>query len=307
MATAAQFAANRRNAEKSTGPRTPEGKARVAQNAVTLGLYGRYDNFPADTKAQDIAIAQALLNNLAPSGPLEESLAAEILRACRRLDRCAQADYQIATGPVNDLCDYRQPGIDRARVAAERSRDRAIAQLRRLQTERALRETYSKGDLPELPSLAEQSQVLRGLPGDRLWQLLTGTAADDYEHERIVRRELSECELDLAQLKLHEQAIANADRAGSGPKPDNLEGARRGTCSPETANSKIAEQSQFSRLPETQDEPTRPQSPATAPGTLIETPVIPRGAPCPCGSGLKYKRCCGRFVAPVLAGIALSG
>ncbi len=28
---------------------------------------------------------------------------------------------------------------------------------------------------------------------------------------------------------------------------------------------------------------------------------IPRGAPCPCGSGAKYKRCCGTNAPPVLA------
>jgi uncharacterized protein YchJ len=28
---------------------------------------------------------------------------------------------------------------------------------------------------------------------------------------------------------------------------------------------------------------------------------MPRNAPCPCGSGLKYKRCCGRHAPPVLS------
>jgi hypothetical protein len=32
--------------------------------------------------------------------------------------------------------------------------------------------------------------------------------------------------------------------------------------------------------------------------------LIPRGAPCPCKSGQKYKRCCGRNAAPVLFGKA---
>ena len=36
MATEAQIEANRANAQKSTGPRTPEGKAAVAQNAQQL-------------------------------------------------------------------------------------------------------------------------------------------------------------------------------------------------------------------------------------------------------------------------------
>ena len=35
MASPAQIRANRKNAQKSTGPRTEEGKARVSQNAVT--------------------------------------------------------------------------------------------------------------------------------------------------------------------------------------------------------------------------------------------------------------------------------
>ena len=34
MATDAQIQANRENAKKSTGPRTPEGKARVSKNAL---------------------------------------------------------------------------------------------------------------------------------------------------------------------------------------------------------------------------------------------------------------------------------
>lgn len=41
MATKAQIEANRRNARKSTGPRTARGKAAVSQNALRHGLFAR--------------------------------------------------------------------------------------------------------------------------------------------------------------------------------------------------------------------------------------------------------------------------
>ncbi|MBN1506445.1 MAG: hypothetical protein JW955_06345 [Sedimentisphaerales bacterium] len=40
MTMEAQIAANRANAQKSTGPRTKTGKAIVPQNAVKHGLFG---------------------------------------------------------------------------------------------------------------------------------------------------------------------------------------------------------------------------------------------------------------------------
>jgi hypothetical protein len=37
--SAKKLAANRANAKKSTGPRTPEGKRRSSKNAVTHGMF----------------------------------------------------------------------------------------------------------------------------------------------------------------------------------------------------------------------------------------------------------------------------
>jgi len=39
MSTKAQIKANRQNAQKSTGPRTAEGKAAVSKNVVKHGLF----------------------------------------------------------------------------------------------------------------------------------------------------------------------------------------------------------------------------------------------------------------------------
>ena len=43
MSTQPQILANRLNAQKSTGPQTPQGKAVVSQNALKHGLSARRD------------------------------------------------------------------------------------------------------------------------------------------------------------------------------------------------------------------------------------------------------------------------
>jgi len=58
MASAAQTSANRLNAQKSTGPRTPEGKAVVSQNAVKHGLLAQQVVLLQFEKVQSFRFAQ---------------------------------------------------------------------------------------------------------------------------------------------------------------------------------------------------------------------------------------------------------
>lgn len=51
------------------------------------------------------------------------------------------------------------------------------------------------------------------------------------------------------------------------------------------------------------EKPLSLHAPSALPTPPLSAPVAestPRSAPCPCGSGLKYKRCCGRGSTPVL-------
>ena len=48
MTSQAQTKANQKNARKSTGPKTPAGKARVSQNALTHGIYAAIPLLPGE-------------------------------------------------------------------------------------------------------------------------------------------------------------------------------------------------------------------------------------------------------------------
>jgi hypothetical protein len=61
MASDAQIAANRRNAQRSTGPRTPEGKAAVRLNALSHGLSARAVLLPGEDPTELHLICERLL------------------------------------------------------------------------------------------------------------------------------------------------------------------------------------------------------------------------------------------------------
>jgi hypothetical protein len=89
MTSEAQTAANRHNAQQSTGPRSPEARARVSQNSVTLGLFAARDIVRPDEQSEYDELRAALEDELLPATVMERTLAMEILHAKWRLRRCA--------------------------------------------------------------------------------------------------------------------------------------------------------------------------------------------------------------------------
>lgn len=87
MTTEAQITANRNNAQTSTGPRTPEGKAKVAQNAVKHGLLAREAVVTGEDMDQFDLFRNELRADLAPVGLVESLLAERIVGLFWRLQR----------------------------------------------------------------------------------------------------------------------------------------------------------------------------------------------------------------------------
>jgi len=79
MSSESQILANRLNARKSTGPKTPQGKALVAQNALKHGLSARRDVITAESQADFDLHRDTLLAELDPQTPMESFLADRIV------------------------------------------------------------------------------------------------------------------------------------------------------------------------------------------------------------------------------------
>ena len=90
MTTEAQIATNRLNAQKSTGPRTAEGKAAVAQNAVKHGLRAQAVVLPGEEPDQYGRYHQEMMDQLHPEGLQETDLAERIVGLTWRLRRAGR-------------------------------------------------------------------------------------------------------------------------------------------------------------------------------------------------------------------------
>ncbi len=94
MSTKAQILANRRNAQKSTGPRTSEGKAAVSHNAVKHGLSARQAIISSESQAEFDLYRDRMLSELAPATPMESMLAERIVTLSWRLKRAGRIQNQ---------------------------------------------------------------------------------------------------------------------------------------------------------------------------------------------------------------------
>ena len=87
MATQAQIIANRRNAQRSTGPLTPSGKAVASQNSLKHALLARRNIITTESQEEFDHHRDALLKELNPQTPMESMLADRIVSLSWRLKR----------------------------------------------------------------------------------------------------------------------------------------------------------------------------------------------------------------------------
>jgi hypothetical protein len=152
MASEAQIAANRLNAQKSTGPKTAAGKAAVARSSLWHGLTAAslvvFDEDEADFDTFHTWLGQ----DFEPSGTLECSLVERIAVLSWRLRRVAKAEAALINktarcksgfpvppdqaeapeadaGTIFDRAAQKISALSRHEATIERALNRAIALL----------------------------------------------------------------------------------------------------------------------------------------------------------------------------------
>lgn len=87
MATDKQIAANRRNAQRSTGPKTESGKAHSSRNAVVHGITAKRLLIEGESPEDYAALKAGIWEEFEIVGPLEEEVANRLVSMMFRLRR----------------------------------------------------------------------------------------------------------------------------------------------------------------------------------------------------------------------------
>lgn len=120
MTSQKQIEANRQNALKSTGPKTPEGKAVASKNAIKHGLRARHTVIDGESWIEFNEFRNELIRHLTPVGFPEQLLADRLIAAFWRLRRVAQIEIELfdylqqpKPTPTTDSCnnDTQKPAL----------------------------------------------------------------------------------------------------------------------------------------------------------------------------------------------------
>jgi hypothetical protein len=159
MATLKQIEANRRNAQLSTGPRTPEGKAVVSLNSLRHGLRARTVVLPGEDCQEFLRLCDDLEAQWQPATRAELFYLEQMAVSQWKLTRMevGEADiYREATSAKTQI-----PLLDRlwqAQSRMERSYAKAHRELERIQTSRTTQAQQPQGDLSSVAAPSEEPQ-----------------------------------------------------------------------------------------------------------------------------------------------------
>jgi hypothetical protein len=134
--------ANRQNAQHSTGPKTPEGKAKSSQNSITHGIFTKQflNGAAPETIAEVEALAAGIQEHYQPVGMVEEILVQKIVVETARYGRILGLEQQ-ELARRHAFFGAAVDRVGRYTTSTSRGLFRTIEELERIQAVRKARET----------------------------------------------------------------------------------------------------------------------------------------------------------------------
>ncbi len=127
MATEQQIEANRQNALKSTGPRTPEGREASSQNALKHGLCAKKNVIKTENQDEFDIFRDNMLADLSPVGAMEEMLAERIVSLSWRLKRAEHFQNAVVDALIEHGLHGASSGFGWNSENRERAQKEALA------------------------------------------------------------------------------------------------------------------------------------------------------------------------------------
>ncbi len=102
LLTEKRIAANRANSALSTGPKTPEGKARSSQNATRHGLLAAIVTIKPENKAAFESTVQSFVDRIKPADTVETDLVYQLAAASWRIRRALALESKMMDAAMDD-------------------------------------------------------------------------------------------------------------------------------------------------------------------------------------------------------------
>jgi len=163
MSSLAQTLANQANAQLSTGPRTPEGKAKSSANSTKEGFLAKTPVVAPEEEDAFAEYSDSLFDDTHPEGALEFEFFDRLLTYGWNLRRARAAESRLLAtiDLAEEIESARLLRVARYRRDLERSHDRALRELRHLQTQRAVLLQQHNNVIAEISSITPLADLAR--------------------------------------------------------------------------------------------------------------------------------------------------
>ena len=224
MSSDKQIAANRLNAQQSTGPRTPAGKAKVSANALRHGLTAHDVVLPNENADDFESFREGLLTNLDPQGDLESLLAEKIVADAWRHRRVPIFEAILYKHGCKEL--RMRQAAEAVRQYESTAKDRVLASLEHKKVAARDRQAHADAEQRFAHAQAEVDDPAFAVP--RVSQFSPEPFLNLWRHEAALSRSMLRMlhELERLQAKRDGQhvpvpAVVDVDLSMSEPSETN--------------------------------------------------------------------------------------